>query len=203
MMAQLAAAWRDRPWLRRAAFVAGNFTAALMIAALVVAPVQGFFAERAAQIASQRTLLARFAAMAAQQTRVEAAAREAEGQTEQGEFLVGTNEGVIVADLQTRLKTMAEAAGARLRSVQSLPAKTREDVRYVGARLDVFGPIAAIQRTLHAVEAGAPYLFVDAAVVRAAPSVNPAALANAAAQEPVIDAQIDVFGPVHLKGREP
>ena len=203
MMAQLATAWRERPWLRRLGFVAGNFAVALMIADFVVMPVQGFFAERDAQILNQRTLLARFAAIAAQQPRVQAAAQEADAQVEQGEFLVGTNEGVIVADLQTRLKTMAEAAGARLRSVQSLPPKTREEVRYVGARLDVYGPLAAIQRTLYAVESAQPYLFVDAAAVRAAPSVNPAALPNAAAQEPVIDAQLDVFGAVHLKGREP
>ena len=204
MMAQLAAAWRDRPWLRPSAFVAGNVAAVLAIVAFVVLPVQAFFAERDAHIADQRALLARLAAIAGQQTRVQAAAREADAQVEQGEFLVGTNEGVIVADLQTRLKTTAEAAGARLRSVQSLPPKTREDVRYVGARLDVYGPVAAIQRTLHAVEAGKPYLFVDAAVVRAAPTINTPAIPNGTTQqEPVIDAQLDVFGAVHLKGREP
>jgi general secretion pathway protein M len=203
MTPQLAAAWRDRPWVRRAAFVAGNFAAALALAAFLAVPVHEFFAERDAQIASQRTLLARLGAIAAQQTRVEAAAREADAQVEHGEFLVGTNEGVIVADLQTRLKATAEAAGARLRSVQSLPPKTRDEVRYVGARLDAYGPMAAIQRTLHAVEAGKPYLFVDAAVVRAAPPINTQGLPNAAAQEPVIDAQLDIFGAVHLKGREP
>jgi len=203
MIAQLAIAWRDRPWLRRTGFVAGNVAAALAVAAFLVMPVQAFFAERDARIADQRVLLARFTAIAAQQARVAAAAHEADAKVEDGEFLVGTNEGVVVADLQTRLKAMAEAAGARLRSVQSLPPKTREEVRYVGARLDVYGPLAAIQRTLHGVEAGTPYLFVDAAVVRAPPPVNTQALANAAPQEPAIDAQLDVFGAVHLKGRTP
>ena len=68
---------------------------------------------------------------------------------------------MVVADLQTRLKAIAEAAGARLRSVQSLPPKTKDEVRYVGARLDVYGTVEAIQRTVYAVEAGKPYLFVD------------------------------------------
>jgi general secretion pathway protein M len=203
MMAQLAAAWRERPWLRRAAFGAGNLAAALAVAGFLVMPVQAFFAERDANIANQRTLLARFASIAAQQTRVEAVAREADAQVEHGEFLAGSNEGVIVADLQTRLKSIAEAAGARLRSVQSLPPKTRDEVRYVGARLDVYGPLAAIQRTLHAVEAGAPFLFVDAAAVRVAPPINTQVLPSAAPQEPVIDAQFDVFGAVQLKGPEP
>lgn len=198
MIAQLATAWRERPWLRRSAFVGGNFAAALAVGGFLVMPVQAFFAERDARIASQRTLLARFAAIAGQQMRVEAAAREADAQVEAGEFLVGTNEGVIIADLQTRLKGVAEAAGARLRSVQSLPAKTRDEVRYVGARLDLNGPLAAIQRTVHAVEAGMPYLFVDAAVVRVAPAPN-AQGPNATAQEPVIDAQLDIFGAVQSK----
>jgi general secretion pathway protein M len=203
MMAQLASLWRERPWLRRSAFIGGNVAAALAVVGFLVLPVQAFFAERDGKIATQRTLLARFAAVAGQQGRVEAAAHEADAQAENGEFLVGTNEGVIVADLQTRLKTIAEAGGARLRSVQSLPPKTRDEVRYVGARLDISGPLAAIQRTLHAVEAGTPYLFVDAAVVRVAPPTNAVALPNATAQEPVIDAQLDVFGAVQLKGRVP
>lgn len=203
MMAQLASLWRERPWLRRSAFIGGNVAAALAVVGFLVVPVQAFFAERDTQIATQRTLLARFAAVAGQQTRVEATAREADAQVENGEFLVGTNEGVIVADLQTRLKTIAEGGGARLRSVQSLPPKTRDEVRYVGARLDISGPLAAIQRTLHAVEAGTPYLFVDAAVVRVAPPTNAPGLANATAQEPMIDAQLDVFGAVQLKGRAP
>jgi general secretion pathway protein M len=203
MMAQLATAWRDRPWLRRSAFVAGNVAAALVLAVLLVMPVQAFFADRDARMASRRMLLARFDAIAAQQTWVEAAVHEANAQVDHGEFLAGTNEGVIVADLQTRLKAVADAAGARLRSVQSLPPKTHEEVRYVGARLDVYGPLAAIQRTLHAVETGKPYLFVDAAVIRAAPPVNMQGLPNATAQEPVIDAQFDVFGAVQLKGRAP
>ncbi len=203
MIVQLAAAWRDRPWLRRWGFVAGNLAAALVVFLFVVMPVQAFFAEREALIATERALLARFTAVAAQQARVEAAAHEADAQVENGEFLVGTNEGVIVADLQARLKTMAEAAGVRLRSVQSLPPKARDDARYLGARLDIYGPLAAIQRTLHAVEAATPYLFVDAAVVRAPPSVNTQGLPNAPPHEPAIDAQLDVFGAVHLKGRAP
>ena len=203
MMAQLATIWRERPWLRRAAFIGGNFAAAFAVAGLLVVPVQMFFAERDEQIASQRSVLARLAAVAGQQTRVEAVVRETDAQVDTGEFLAGTNEGVIVADLQTRLKATAEAGGARLRSVQSLPPKRRDEVRYVGARLDIYGPMAAIQRTLHAIEAGIPYLFVDAAVVRATPTVSAQALSNANAQEPMIDAQLDVFGAVQAKGRAP
>src|SRR5262249_56321953 len=107
---------------------------ALAIIAFLVLPVRGFFAERDAQIASQRALLARFTATAAQQTRVQAATHEADAQVEQGEFLVGTNEGVIVADLQTRLKATAEAAGAPPRPAHSPPAERRAEGRAPAAR---------------------------------------------------------------------
>jgi general secretion pathway protein M len=202
MMPDLMKAWRDQPRLRRAAFLAGNLAAALTVLALLVMPVRDVFAERDERIAAQRALRARLTAIAAQESRVQAVARQADAQVEHGEFLVGTNEGVIVADLQTRLKALAEAAGARLRSVQSLPPKSKDDVRYVGARLDVFGPVEAIQRAIYAVETGKPYLFVGVAVIRAAPPVNTQGLAHVAA-EPKIDAQLDIFGAVQLKGRDP
>jgi general secretion pathway protein M len=202
MMPELMKAWRDRPWLRRAAVLAGNLAAALAVLTLLVMPVRDFFAERDERIATQRALLARLTAIAAQESRVQAVAREADAQVEHGEFLVGTNEGVIVADLQTRLKAIAEAAGARLRSVQSLPPKTRDEVRYVGARLDVYGPVEAIQRAIHAVETGRPYLFVGAAVIRTALPVNTQGLAHIPPPEPTIDAQLDIFGAAQLKGRD-
>jgi general secretion pathway protein M len=203
MMAQLTKAWRAYPWVRRAAFVAANLAAGMALLVLLVMPVRGFFAERDDRIVAQRDLLARLNAVAAQAAQVEAAARQTDAQIEQGEFLTGTNEGVIVADLQTRLKAVAEAAGARLRSVQSLPPKSKDDVRYVGARLDAFGPVEAIQRAIYAVETGKPYLFVGAAVIRAAPPVNTQGLAHVAAPAPAIDAQLDIFGAVQLKGRDP
>jgi general secretion pathway protein M len=202
MTANLTRAWREHKGLRAAAFLAGNLAAGLAVALLIVMPARDLFAERDARIAERRTLLARLAAVAAEESRVQAAAREAEHDAAHDEFLIGPNEGVIVADLQTRLKAIAEAAGARLRAVQSLPPKTTDDIRYVGAKLDLYGPVEAIQRALHAVETGRPYLFVGAAVIRGAPPVNAQAPGHVAAQAPVLDAQLDIFGAVQIKGRD-
>src|SRR5262245_15345432 len=144
------ALWRKNRWVRGAAFLAGNVVAAFIIFDLVITPVSALFAERDASIADKRALLVRLQGIAAQEARVQEAARETDPQRKRGDFRAGPNDGVITADLQTRLKGMAERSGARLRSIQGLPPKGDAELRYVGSRLEILGPIQAIHRTIHA-----------------------------------------------------
>ena len=90
---------------------------------------------------------------------------------------------------------MAEGAGAHIRSVQGLPAKSTGQIRYIGARIDLYGALGAIHRTIYAVESGKPYLFVTNASIRLSPSIN----AQTAQTEPVIDAQLEVFGAMRME----
>jgi hypothetical protein len=183
-------------WVRKATFLAVNACAALAAFALLVMPVRDFFGDREATITRQRDLLARLSAIASQEPRVQSASRQAAEDAKRGELLAGPNEGVISADLQTRLKTMAEQAGARLRSVQSLPAISQDQVRYVGSRLEMFGPLRSVQRALHAIETGRPYLFVTgAAIKQSAGGQNPR-------EEPVIEARLDIFGAVQAEDKK-
>lgn len=102
---------------------------------------------------------------------------------------------VIGADLQTWLKRIAEAAGAKLRSVRGLPALGDERMRYVGSRIEIFGPLAAIHRAVHAIENAKPYLLVKGAALRLSPPVG----RTGAPGEPIIEAQLDVFGAVRAE----
>lgn len=189
--------WIHDRRLRRAMFVALNLAVGLAVYALFVMPVADFFSARDARIAEQRLLLARLTAIAQREPAVQAAARETTEQLKRGELLIGPNEGVINADLQTRIKTITEQAGARLRSVQGLPASTSEQTRYVGARLEMHGTLQAIQRALHAIETGRPYLFVTSAAIR--PSLN----AQNPREEPVIEARLDLVGAMQAGERNP
>jgi hypothetical protein len=189
--------WLRNRSLRKATFLAVNLVAGLALYGLVVAPVWALFSARDATIADQRVLLARLAAMAGQEPNVQAAARDTAEELKRGELLIGPNDGVINADLQTRLKTMAMQAGARLRSVQGLPATTSEQLRYAGARLEIQGTLRSIQRALHAIESGRPYLFVTAAALKLAPGAhNPR-------EEPLIEARLDVLGAMQIEERAP
>lgn len=189
--------WRDSPWLRRAIFVVGNLAAAAVLAVGLIMPVHEFFSERDSHIAEQRALLTRLTTIADQEPQVQAAARQIAEQAKRGEFVVGSNEGVVNAELQTRLKAKTEQSGARFRSVQALPARTSEGVRYIGARLEIFGSLHAIHRTLYATENGTPYHFIADAVIKPALSVN----RPGPPAEPTIEARLDIFVAVQLDGR--
>jgi general secretion pathway protein M len=170
----------------------------MAIFGFVVIPICDFFADRNSRIAEQRVLLARLEAIAAQDANVQSMARRPDAQLQRGEFLIGPNEGVINADLQTRLKALTQAGGARLRSAQSLPAKANDQIRYSGSRIDIYGSLQSIQKTIYAIESATPYLFVTGAVIKLSlPSNRPGVV-----EEPVIQAQLDIVGPMHIEGRD-
>ena len=63
-------------------------------------------------------------------------------------------------------------------------------MRYLKAHLELAGPVAAIYATLRGIEGGESYLFVGQVLLRM-PASQPGGL-----QEPSIEAQLDVHGPV-------
>jgi general secretion pathway protein M len=181
---------------RRATFVAAHVAIMLVAYWLWVIPLWDVFADRDARIAEQRALLGRLEGVAARESAVQDLARNAAVEINRGELLTGANDGVVGADLQTRLKAITEAGGARLQSVQSLPATHNGAVKYVGARIELIGTLAAIQRAIHAVESAKPYLFVTAASLKSSSAI---ARPNVA-EEPVVDTQLEVFGALRAEG---
>jgi hypothetical protein len=190
--------WGNDARLRTAAFAFLNIAAGLAIYGFILGPISNLFLSREAQIADQHALLTRLNAMAAQEERIQAFVRETGAQLKGGEFLVGLDEGVVNADLQTRLKGMVGATGARLRSIQALQPKVRDRTKYIGSRLEIFGTLRAIQRVIHGVEGGTPYLFIAAADLRPSPVVS----TPGSAEEPGIDARLDIYGAMQIEGRE-
>lgn len=188
--------WQQKAWLRRTAFIAGNLAAGAVLVFAAIRPVSDYLAERDRQIAEQRTTLARFRAVAGQEAAVQSAAGRIAA--DRGEFLAGKSEGVISADLQTGLKRMAEAAGAKLRSVRGLPARDNEQSKYVGTRVELFGSLAAIHRAIHSIESAKPFLFITGAAIRPSPPIGQ----TGPAQEPIIEAQLDVFAAVRIEATE-
>ena len=184
--------------MRRVVFL--GVTVAVCIAVVgLLAAIHDFFADRDQRIAEQRALLAHLSAVAAQEPAIAELARNTGTQMGHDEFLVGPNEGVIGADLQTRLKTITEGAGAQLRSVQTIPARTSEQIRYVGVHIEMSGSLQAVHRAIHAVETGTPYLFVGGAMIRPALSAG----RQDSPTEPTIETQLDIVGAVQADGGAP
>jgi hypothetical protein len=93
---------------------------------------------------------------------------------------------------------MVEAAGGKLRSIRTLQAQTDEQTKYIGSRIELFGPLQAIHRAIHAIESAKPYLFVRGAVIKPSPPMGQIGIP----QEPVIEAQLDVFGARRVEAGE-
>ena len=184
-------------WARRALFVGLNFIAALAIFLLIWSPLQNVFNDRAAFIATQREALARWQAIAARDEDVKVIANHVDANTNQGELIAVANEGIASAELQARLKAMAEGAGAILRSVQSTSVRATTQVKYIGARIDIYGGIRAIHQAVHAIENARPYIFVTGAILK----LSPLAGSSDGSVEPVIDAQLEVVTPMQLGER--
>lgn len=188
--------FRSTQFRRRALFVVGNLVICAAIVGFVVLPVYALFADRETRIEEQRKVLARLAAIAAQAANVQSIASETKAQMQGGEFLVGSNENVVSADLQTKLKAMAEAGGAKLRAVQALPAKTVDQIRYSGSRIEIFGSLQSIVKAVHAIESAKPYLFVTGAVLKSPPPPR-----QGVSEEPVVQAQLDILGAMQVGGQ--
>jgi hypothetical protein len=183
---------------RRTFFVLGNLAVCGAVIVGLVRPINAFFTERDVHIADQRLVLARLQAIAAQAENVSSIASATRVQFQGGEFLAGANENVISADLQNRLKAAAESSGARSRAIQALPQKAVGLIKYSGSRIEIFGSLQSIQRTVYAIENAKPYLFITAASIKTAS----AASRPGVSEEPTIQAQLDVFGAMQSKGSE-
>jgi general secretion pathway protein M len=183
---------------RQAFFVLGNLAMVALIVSALVMPTLAFFEDRDIRIADQLKVLARLTAVVEQDANVKSIVSDTSAQMRGGEFLAGPNENVISADLQTRLKAITEASGARSRAVQALPLKTSDQIRYSGSRIEIFGPLQSIHRAVHAIESAKPYLFITGASIKGMPSASRQGIS----EEPVIQAQLDVFGAIQ-PGRDP
>jgi hypothetical protein len=186
--------WWEIRWLRGLVFASGNLAAALTLALGVVLPIHDGFVERDAEIAARRATLTRLQAIAAQESAVQTASK-AHSAVEAGDFLPGKNEGVVNADLQTRLKGTIEQVGARQRSVRVLPGQAVDQVRYIGSRIEIYGSLPAIHRAIHAIEGAKPHLFVTGAVLKSVPQPTRPGVT----EEPVVEAQLDVFGAIRIE----
>lgn len=82
-------------------------------------------------------------------------------------FLQGANDTLVAVQLQNRIKSLAEAAHAELRSTQVLPAQDEGALRRISVRGQIATNIAGALQIFHGLEAQYPLLFIDNLDMRA------------------------------------
>lgn len=150
------------PWLGRSAAVAILLLLLALIYAGVARPLlAGYDADRQS-IEQQQTLLQRYREIGGRLPQLQAELAELRhAQSGSGGFLEGTNEVIVAAQLQDRLKGLVEAAQGSLQSVQVLAVHDEGKFRRVAIRGRMNLTTAGLQRVVYAIESGAPVLFVD------------------------------------------
>ncbi|QGM96086.1 type II secretion system protein GspM [Methylocystis parvus] len=184
---------------RRAIFIGVNLVAFALVYLVFIEPARRMIAGGAEAIAQRRQTLARYEAVAAHEQQIQDYARQVAETNARGELLDGDSEGVINANLQARLKSIAEGAQVTVRSIQMLPEKSFQGVTLVGARLDVSGAYENIHALARALEGAPPLMIITAASLRGQSMFWGAPIAQG---DPEIEAQFDVFGGAPQKGRQ-
>ncbi len=175
---------------RRAIFIGVNLLIAALLYLIAIEPARRMIADGADNIAQRRATLARYQAVAAQASAVEDYARQVAESNARGELIDGASEGIVNANLQARLKTLAEQSKVNVRSMQMLPSKTLRGTTLVGARLEATGSLDAIHALARALEGEPPLLLIVAATVRGQVMM----WGIPASSEQDLDAQFDVYG---------
>jgi hypothetical protein len=192
----------QQTWARRGLFVVVNIIAFLAVFVAIISPIGTFLIDRDRQIAEQQSRVARLQGITAQASSVRMLIDKADTTKDHAEFLHGPNDNVILANLQTQLTAMTQAAGGRVRSIRALQPTSRDGVRYLGAHVDLSGSLQAVRGTVYSIETATPYLLVVGAVIKSSPQANVVytGTINSAAQ-PMFDAEFDVVGAVEAEAR--
>lgn len=189
-------AFARTPLGRRAVFAGVNALMLALFYLVVIEPARRLIADGAEMIAQRRSTLARYEAVAAQEAAIGDYARQVAETNARGELIDGDSEGIVNANLQARLKALAEQSKVVVRSIQMLPPRPFQGATLVGARIDVAGPHDAIHALARAIEGEPPLLVIMAASLRGQLAMWGAP--NETDQD--IEAQFDVYGGAPTRG---
>jgi general secretion pathway protein M len=182
------------PWLSRATALALLFGLILLAYAVVIAPLVAGYRQSEGAVAEARELLAGYRTVAARRDQLEAQlAALADRQDDSGLYLAGATDALAAAALQDDVKGAIEAGGGNLRSIQILTAEDEEGFRRVGVRVQLTATVSDLLRILHGIEAGRPFLFVDALEVNNR-RARRRSRDEAETMDPVLLVRLDVAG---------
>jgi general secretion pathway protein M len=132
----------------------------------VVDPIKRRYDDNDQAITDGIRLLAGFKSVIAQGRQPGSEISPSDLERYRGDFLAGPEDAIIVADLQTRLRSLITARNAELSSARALQSKSRDGLEYLGLALQIRAEMKGIQEVLHAIETGRPLLFVERADLR-------------------------------------
>lgn len=163
----------------------------------IVRPILDNYNETQASIEQMQDTLERY-----QRAARDLAPRQAElaalkqRQSAQVGFLQGANDTLVAAQIQNRIKSLADTTKSELRSTQVLPSQDEGKLRRIIVRGQMSTTLAGALGVFHDLEAASPLLFLDNVDLRARPAQLRDRAATAVNTD-MMDVQFDVYGYTH------
>lgn len=158
-----------------------------------VDPWRQQYRTNAQQISDESYIVSRLRAIAALEPTLSASPITADETAFTSNFLAGADDTLVIAELQTKLRSLAVSHKAQLNSARTLPAKTVNGLTYIGLKLELRGDLKDIQQIIHGIETTEPFLFIEKLSLRSSNQANfgrPPLSPNAAQ----LLAELDIFG---------
>jgi general secretion pathway protein M len=156
---------------RRKAITLGALLALVALPVLLVAwPLAGVHRDLDEGIEMLTTRLAKLQRLAAQREGLERLYREGrQAHQADAHFLESVSDILASAEIQGIVKRVVEAHGGQVQSAQSLPARIEDAGIRITVRVRARLGLEGLVRTLHELETGTPFLFLDNLSVRGQP----------------------------------
>jgi general secretion pathway protein M len=149
-------------WSGRAAALGLAVAAVGAIYLLAVAPLVGAYRSTDGAVAQAGRMLVRYSEIASRRAALAAQLDELVArQAASGVYLSGETDALAGAALQEGVGATIEAHGGKLRSIQILPVSDDGDFKRVSVRVQLTAALVPLQRILHGLESGRPFVFID------------------------------------------
>lgn len=181
--------WTLSPPMRRALALGILGALCLVVWSLVIGPLIDLSRDRRNDILALSEQLGRLEAVVARKPEVERQTGSLQAQlSAAGGFWDGASPAAIAAGIQDRLRAAVVGSGGRVKSTSEANEAAEHGFRKVSVRLGIEGTIETVQKTLAAVAATVPALFVDGFTVTAP------ANETASDRPPVLSLDLNVAG---------
>lgn len=134
---------------------------------LAAGPLLGLSLDRRAEIARLSEQLEHLQAVAARRPGLEQQARAFQAQSAAGGHWTGPSTAAVAAAVQNLLRQVVASSGGSLKSTSEAGTLVEHGLRKVTLRFSIDGTIGTAERTLGAIEAASPALFVDSLSITA------------------------------------
>lgn len=159
----------------------------------VIVPYVGAISTLGDEIEAERVAAGRFGAV----SQLKASSGEVEragNQAAQSEaYLKGETEALKTSALQGMLSELAQGMGVRVRSTRNLPVREKDDLRFIGVRMQFNAEVDQVRALLHGIEVAKPFLLIDGL------QVQPLTYYTPQEQGGSLEVRLDVYGAMPRK----